>query len=149
MFDDLTAFLHWWLSTRPINTPHHSVLNYNGTLNGVVLYRQDCYQVQLFIVQPDSVIDPHTHPNVDSYEVHVGGDIEFMCDDVWYKHVNYGDFIRVKPSSWHGGKFGPAGGCFLSVQKWLNGVKPTTVGDDWSDEQGNTIGSARVATSKD
>lgn len=141
-FDDLTAFLQWWLATRPINTPVVSPTNFNGELSGVVLYRHNNYQVQLFIVQPNSTIEAHIHPNVDSYEVFVGGDINFMCDDTWYDQNVVGMHIRVKPSSWHGGKFGEKGGCFLSVQKWLNGVPPTSVGDDWHDKQNNVVGTA-------
>ena len=141
-FDDLTAFLHWWMATRPINTPNVEPTNFNGALSGVVLYRQDCYQVQLFIVQPNSVIEAHIHPNVDSYEVFIGGDINFMCDEIWHDQNVVGMKIRVRPSSWHGGKFGERGGCFLSVQKWLNGVTPTSVGNDWQDKQKNTVGTA-------
>lgn len=141
-FDDLQAFLNWWMATRPFNTPSDAPTNYNGELSGVVLYRQGPYQVQLFNVQPNSVIEPHIHPNVDSFEVFVGGDINFMCNDVWYEQSELGSNIRVLPSSWHGGKFGARGGCFLSVQKWLNGVPPTSVGNDWCDKESNTTGTA-------
>lgn len=145
-FDDLENFLTWWLNTRPINTPNESPTNFNGALSGTVLYRQDPYQVQLFIVQPNSDIEPHIHPNVDSYEVFVGGDIKFICDNIEYDQNAVGMYIRVKPNSWHGGKFGERGGCFLSVQKWLNGVPPTSVGNDWHDKSNNTTGIANKNT---
>ena len=141
-FDDLEVFLHWWLNARPINTPNESPTNFNGTLSGTVLYRKEPYQVQLFIVQPNSNIEAHIHPNVDSYEVFVGGDITFICDGVEYEQNATGNYIRVKPNSWHGGIFGKRGGSFLSVQKWLNGVTPTSVGDDWRDKNNNLIGTA-------
>ena len=140
--ESLEKFLHWWLSARPMNTPNELPTNFNGTLSGAVLYRQEPYQVQLFIVQPNSDIEAHIHPNVDSYEVYVGGDINFMCDNVEYKNNAIGNCIRVKPNSWHGGKFGERGGCFLSVQKWLNGVIPTSVGNDWHDKNNNETGTA-------
>jgi len=151
-FDDLEVFLYWWMNKKPINTPDESPTNFNGTLSGTVLYRQAPYQVQLFIVQPNSVIEPHIHPNVDSYEVFVGGDIIFTCDGV--EHKKPADYkqhaldmnLRVKPNSWHGGIFGERGGCFLSVQKWLNGVIPTSVGDDWRDKNNNLIGTANKRT---
>lgn len=146
VFDDLEQFLDWWLVLRPINTPDETPTNFNGVLSGTVLFRQAPYQVQLFIVQPNSVIEPHIHPNVDSFEVFVGGDIKFLCDDVWYEQSLLGDKIRVKPTNWHGGKFGARGGCFLSVQKWLNGVTPTSVGYDWYDKENNTTGTASKAT---
>jgi quercetin dioxygenase-like cupin family protein len=141
-FDDLEFFLNYWLSSRPLFPPETTPTNQNGNLSGVVLYRDNEYQVQLFIVKPNSVIEPHIHPNVDSFEVYVSGDIRFMCDDIWYDEPQSGQVIRVKPNSYHGGEFGERGGCFLSVQKWLNGVPPTSVGDDWHDKQGNAEGTA-------
>lgn len=133
-FDDLEAFLQWWLAVRPINTPPDNTLIYQKDTHGVVLYRQGQYQVELFTVEPNSEIVPHIHPNVDSFEVFVSGDIQFMRDGVVFDQTTLGDQIRVKPHSWHGGLFGKRGGCFLSVQKWLNGVQPTFVGDDWKDK---------------
>ncbi len=35
----------------------------------------------------------------------------------------HGAFIRVRPSDKDGGAFGPSGGVFFSVQRWLNDVK--------------------------
>lgn len=134
-FDDLQAFLNWWKATRPLNTPPNGTLIYQKDTHGVVLYRQGPYQVELFTVKPNSEIVPHIHPNVDSFEVFVSGDISFMCNDVWHEQNELGSSIRVLPNSWHGGKFGARGGCFLSIQKWLNGVDPTFVGNDWVDKK--------------
>jgi hypothetical protein len=136
MFDDLAHFKDWWLSTRPLNTPKENALSHVAETHGVVLYRQEPYQVELFNVKPNSEIPAHVHPNVDSFEVFMGGDIAFMCNDLWYSQDNIGASIRVLPNSYHGGKFGDRGGCFLSVQKWLNGVSPKFVGDDWADKEG-------------
>lgn len=138
--DTLEEFKNWWLTHRPMNTPKDNVVNKNGNLQGVVLYRHNQYQVQLFIVAPNSFIEPHIHPNVDSFEVYMGGEIDFVCDDKWYTQSELGNSIRVKPNSYHGGKFGPSGGCFLSVQQWLNDVPPTSVGNDWVDNNNHDIG---------
>jgi quercetin dioxygenase-like cupin family protein len=132
-FDDLEAFLNWWLQHRVINTPSDSSLVHQKDTHGVVLYRYEQYQVELFNVKPNSEIVPHIHPNVDSFEVYVAGDIKFMCNQDWFEQSTLGDKIRVYPNSWHGGLFGERGGCFLSVQKWLNGVPPSFVGNDWKD----------------
>jgi quercetin dioxygenase-like cupin family protein len=137
-FDDLEAFMHWWWAIRPINTPSDNPLVHQKDTHGVVLFRQGPYQVELFNVKPNSEIVPHIHPNVDSFEIFVGGDIKFMCDGVVFEQTTLGDRIRVLPNSWHGGFFGERGGCFLSVQKWLNGVPASFVGNDWKDEAEKT-----------
>jgi len=133
MFDDLPHFKDWWLQNRPLNTPQDDALRYVGDVHGVVLYRQDPYQVELFITKPNSEIIPHVHPNVDSFEVYVSGDIKFTKDGEVYDQNKLGSSLRVYPNNYHGGVFGERGGCFISIQKWLNGVKPTFVGDDWKD----------------
>jgi quercetin dioxygenase-like cupin family protein len=142
MADNLEQFMKWWLKNRPFNTPTDAQMDYYGVLRGVVLYRKDNFQVQLFMLPPNSNIDAHIHPNVDSYEVYISGDINFMCNDEWFTPTEVGASIRIFPNSWHGGKFGERGGCFISIQKWLNGVPPTSVGADWRDKKNNTIGNA-------
>lgn len=138
--DDLEGFLHWWMHERVIQAAPNEEgrLVFSGELYGIVLYRQPPYQVQLFIIPPNCEIDDHIHPNVDSYEVYVSGDIKFRING----EVSEENVIRVYPTSFHGGSFGPQGGCFVSVQKWLNNVEPTSVGADWVDHKGNTHGEA-------
>ena len=133
--DVLEEFLRWWLQNRVICPPLDNSLTHVKDTYGVVLYRQGPFQVELFNVKPNSEIVPHLHPNVDSFEVFLTGDIHFMCNGEWSYEQKLGESItRVKPDSWHGGLFGERGGCFLSVQHWLNGVPPTFVGNDWVDE---------------
>ena len=43
-----------------------------------------------------------------------------------------GRVIRVRSNDKHGGVFGPSGGVFFSVQRWLNGVKPHCVSADYN-----------------
>ena len=47
------------------------------------------------------------------------------------------EVVRVLPESPHSAIAGKKGGSFMSVQHWLNDVKPTSVGNDW---QGDTMG---------
>jgi hypothetical protein len=147
MKDELTEFMHWWRNTREINiNPYEDRIVHAGDTAGVTLYRKGEYQVELFIVQPNSVILPHIHPNVDSYEDYIAGDIDFVLEGKLYNYMNGGNSelpsidenylsvnepLRVHPNSWHGGVFGKRGGTFISIQRWLNGVPPKFVGDDW------------------
>jgi hypothetical protein len=39
--------------------------------------------------------------------------------------------VRIRPGVLHGANVGPKGAAFLSLQHWLEGVAPTSVGLDW------------------
>ncbi len=147
----LEEFREWWMDTRPFVVPFASPVMTDGNIWGAVLYRRPPWQVQLFVLKPDSVVPPHRHPNVDSFEVYLSGDIEFSLNgDIVTPmefsaepgftgaHCSFGEVIRVLPHSPHGAKIGKKGGCFLSIQRWLNGVEPTNVGDDWEHLDGET-----------
>ena len=139
--DELTPFANWWFANgRPLKPPHDFFSKVGGN-TGTVLFRQAPFQVQLFLNDPNSEIVDHTHPNVDSYEVYVAG-------DVWFRHKGevlltpqviktvtpqqlVGWRVRIYPQDLHGASVGPAGGCFISIQHWLNGVAPTSVHLDW------------------
>jgi hypothetical protein len=146
-FDPLEAFLAWFLKQgSPIGwVTLHGAVRYIDGVTAVLWYRKGEFQIQQFIVPPDHIIPEHTHPNVDSFEVYVGGQIRFSKagrfiiaeEDLsvpnehgWAK--NRGKIIRVRPNDLHGGVFGPSGGVFFSVQRWLNGVKPHCVSADYN-----------------
>ena len=143
--DELTDFLEWYLDAGlRIFTPLHNSIHFVEGLTSLCIYRHEPFQVDLVTVKPDTYIPPHTHPNVDSYEVALKG-IEFHSNGgvtlpMWFANKPSSDsnlpfahyrVVRVLPNDEHAAKAGPEGGCFLSVQHWLNGVKPTAVGMDW------------------
>tara|TARA_A100000172_G_C2991097_1_gene92869 strand:+ start:62 stop:598 length:537 start_codon:yes stop_codon:yes gene_type:complete len=143
--DELTHFLEWYMKTgiSPF-VPLKKSIHFVEGLTSLCIYRQGSFQVELVTVKPDTYIPPHTHPNVDSYEVALQG-MEFYLEGktilpMWFANQLDKDSglsaahhkkVRVLPSSEHSAKAGPQGGCFLSVQHWLNGVEPSAVGMDW------------------
>ena len=167
--DHLTTFLEWFLDAKafdgfPLYIPVEDSIHFSGTAGpdphaasgvvGLTIYRQDPFQVQLFTCTPDGLIPPHTHPNVDSYEVALRG-MEFYLEDKIVLHDWQSVFedtrpgkkgqcmakyhvVRVLPEAIHGAKAHKTGGAFMSVQHWLNGVKPSSVGKDWTREESIT-----------
>ena len=149
--DDLTHFLQWYLDAGlRLYVPHDNFIHFVEGVTGVTIYRSEPYQVQLFTATPNTIIPSHTHPNVDSYEVALSG-MEFYLDDKvvlprWYANIkgngtnlpdSHYKVVRVLPESPHSAIAGDKGGAFMSVQRWLNGVEPTSVGNDWD---GTTMG---------
>jgi hypothetical protein len=138
---DLDSFLARFLDTR-LNALFGSDLELRdfGLLISKVIYRDPPFQVELVTLKPSRAYpafpDAHRHPHVDSYEVHLGGDVQFTVDDVVHDSKSVAGCVlakravRVPRSAWHSAKWGPNGGMFLSVQRW-DGLEPTTVGFDW------------------
>ena len=122
--------------------PPVAITQYDN-MTGICLYRSGPYQVQMFTAKPNSSAPSHIHPNVDSYELYLSGDLDFVIDGIFYSHEQIKQApapVRIFPHYWHEGITGNKGGCFLSIQKWLNNKPPTCVGDDWVDIHGNKVG---------
>ena len=131
-----------------LHTSPNSYVSDNHT-SGITLYRQENLQVQLFVLPPDSKVPFHTHPNMDSYEAYVGGDLflyingeqagdhdklrdfDNLEDKDSFYNITFLKLFRVKPTFPHGGTTGDKGGAFLSIQHWKNGVEPSSPTKDW------------------
>ncbi|HYD17819.1 MAG TPA: hypothetical protein VEF76_05020 [Patescibacteria group bacterium] len=151
--DELQKFAHSYLQNAGAlaAVPFHGAVDRVENVTSVLMYRSGQFQVQMFIVPEGTIIPEHVHPNVDSIEVYVGGNYrlshsgkftnleEDIAED--NNHLKTaklrGHMIRVRPDHLHGGVFGKGGGVFLSIQHWLNGVKPHCVARDYS---GTTMG---------
>lgn len=121
----------------------------------LTLFRVQQFQVELIMLLPGAAAWPgeHCHPDVDSYEVAIDEtnassftrngvevtepdliiavDLAEGGEQVWRHNL----CVRLKPTDWHGTKpLGEKGGVLVSVQHWLNGVPPTTVGKNWKGE---------------
>ena len=144
--DELSKFAHYYLNsnlTGKIYTPIKNGLIFEGGMTGIVLYRHEQFQVELFIVKPNLIIPEHTHPDIDSYEcflygmnfTHSGKTItsreQALEEKNGYPIYSY-QTIRVKPNDVHGGTASEYGGAFLSIQHWLNGVEPSHVNASWA-----------------
>lgn len=144
--DDLETFakrfllgrINWWAVPR-----QGGVINF-GNIVRLLLVRQPPFQVELFIV-PDapSSFTVHTHPNVDVIEFGLTGDAGLFinakpsCSEADVDRWLHGSIktvpIRIRPWDDHSG-MGKTPYAFLSIQQWLHGVYPTSVGLDWCGE---------------
>jgi hypothetical protein len=145
---DLATFKDWWLATRPINVPWNDALHFDDRVTCVTLYRTGSWQVQQFVVEPNTIVHDHVHPDVDSFECFIYGDISFrkngeeITNTQLAAGANFGgqpyyflETIRILPSDKHSGVFGPRGGVFLSFQKWAEGMTPTNIGNNWASDK--------------
>lgn len=146
----LEEFAAQWLKERLLAPPHKSVYNY-GVVISSILYRDKQFQVELFLIPANTniILNEHSHPNVDSYEVYQSGEIMFTLNSEQVvsnndaKVINsngtskmFNTSIRVLPGIKHGATVGPDGGSFISIQHWIKG-SPTSVGLDWEGIEGS------------
>jgi hypothetical protein len=144
--DTIDDYLSWFLEhgTAIPQMPTENGIVFIGNGPGVVLHRAGQFQSQLFFTEPNSELPEHIHPNVDSYELHVGGEVDFIVNHEEHaippEHLMDGrdgisrfwsQGIHVPAGCKHYVKVGPMGGLFISVQHWLNSIKPTSVDFDW------------------
>lgn len=152
----LPEFSRWFLSQpigqlRPPYVPVRNIVFSNDGLEyvilGVVLYRQAPFQVEQFIgpsSEAGSFFPDHRHPNVDSIEVYQTGEIGFsingrrLLSDEQMAALSpdgsqavSGSVHLIRSRDWHGGQIGPMGFSFLSIQKWTDGVEPSSVTLNW------------------
>lgn len=143
MNKDMTIeeFVQYWMENKPFKSPQTDGVRFVKDSQGVVLYRDHPFQVELFTIEPNSIVKPHTHPNVDTIVIYVSGDIDFQRKHKWYNHpfdmfrgrLPY-PAIKISSGVKHAARTGPEGGCFITIQKWLNDSKPKFIGDDWTDD---------------
>ena len=145
--DVLENFCTTFLNKAPVlgAVPFAGAVSKIEDVTAILLYRQGQFQVQMFAVPEGTIIPEHAHPNVDSFEVYVGGNIQLSLDG---RHVyppailfenkgplklasRRGERVRVRPNQIHGATIGAGGAVFLSVQHWLNGIKPHCVAADY------------------
>ena len=107
--------------------------------NSHIQFRNNQYQVQIFSTRSNFIIPEHKHPNVDSFEVYLSGDIDFSLEGSWLSNWDIKDhtfidnlfIVQVEHNAIHGAIFGEGGGRFMSVQHWINEVNPSCVGLDY------------------
>ncbi len=117
---------------QPI-APSESAANVMGT----ILYRDGAYQAELFTfaaTQYGGSFAEHRHPDVDSVELFLSGEIQFNVQRRGRNEIYNGRRnapLWINAEDFHGGKIGPAGAAFVSLQRWRTGKALTSIGHNW------------------
>lgn len=125
------------------DVPRQGLINF-GNIISLVIYRKIPFQVELFIVpnRPSSFTE-HVHPDVDVVEFPLSGVNTLYINgkeahtalqaSEWLLWNLPSPLVPIKPTDVHSG-FSDVPYAFLSLQKWLHGVAPTSVGLNWVGE---------------
>jgi hypothetical protein len=124
---NLEKFVSHWLSETPINPPLHAC-EFAGGNTGLTLYRDDRFQVQLWVFPPRARITDHSHPGLDTWLVRVAGRIMFRVGGeplpLWEAARTEWRGMRtwtihIEPGMLHGADIGESGASFLSITESL------------------------------
>lgn len=130
-----------WDGARLSLHPPLAGLSFSEGRARAVLNRDGEFQAELILFAPGVKVEPHSHPDVESIDLLISGSAVVMRDGR--------EIIKPRPARYdgmtpyfgmpapipvgvvHAGIAGSWGACVLSVQRWLNGVKPTHVVENW------------------
>src|ERR1051325_1274067 len=143
-FEPLTAFFGWFMGhwKGGLFPSVHDGITRIGDYPGLILYRQPPFQVELWILPPNTESPEHLHPNVDIYLVAVTGELKvWVGEELLLGPVHAGPdkngvskangrYVRLPPGQLHRAGTGPLGGAFMNIQHWLDG-KPRSTDTDW------------------
>jgi quercetin dioxygenase-like cupin family protein len=156
--DDLKRFAERFLSGT-ISTLRHagSAVQNEGAVAHFTLYQDGPFQVEQYFVLEKSMSFPaHRHPNVETIEFTLCGDLLFFLDgqechsneqlEVILKNGSsqVHDVVRIQRNQEHWVNVGRNGGVFLSIQKWATN-RPGSVVLDWDGEAFSDVHSKNVS----
>jgi len=143
---ELSKFRRWFLNEGPRfgDIPWHNAVTDIHGIAAIQWFRKPPFQVQMFVIPDFYVIPEHTHPNVDSIEMSLGGKFLPSVGGRWVHspeltaiaeagEINpyQGQVAWVPSDMIHGAVIGEGGGAFMSIQHWKNGVVPHCVSRDY------------------
>jgi hypothetical protein len=141
----LEEFAAWYKTNEyPVRPPFEDCVYVTDISYSYVLFRQGQFQAEIYLVKPNSGSPEHSHPLVENIILFWGGDATPSHNGV---PVSVGPFTRPAPDGTspafgvmgpkitdkhtHALHTGPKGAAFLSLEKWPEGVKPTSVVVNW------------------
>jgi hypothetical protein len=135
----LEEFTTSWLSESPVKPPPSPYERVDGNF-GVTLFRDDRFQVQMWVFPSRAKVTDHSHPGLDSFVVLIAGKLRFrVCgkfvplssaEPVEWRGMKTRMF-RVPAGISHGAEIGSGGASFLSVSERLDGKAPKSVHLIW------------------
>jgi len=128
-WNSVQEFANWWLRTKIIRPPFKDTMFTTDFAQSLCLYREGRFQVELYILKANITSPWHTHENVDSFFVYLGGNLEFGLDDKTFTdlsqyqkempngaHMMLGRTVEAMDGALHAVRTFEQGGTFLSFE---------------------------------
>ena len=131
MWNTVEEFAAWYKQNKyPIRPPFEDPIYVTDISYSYVLFREGQFQVELYLVRPNTASPEHSHPGVDNIVLLWGGDIGSSADTIVPAMLGIHGQI-IKNGSTHALHAGKKGCAVLSIEKWAEGMKPSSVSINW------------------
>lgn len=129
-WETLDEFIEWFMDSRmPWMIPEDSEVYVTDNACSLILFRHDCYQVELYVNYPKSKAPLHGHPGMDLITMQIG-----RMNPVRWAYPNK----ILKSGKKHNGNFASEKGTvILTFEKWIPGIPMTSASVNWN---GLTVG---------
>jgi hypothetical protein len=142
MWNTVEEFAAWYKQNKyPIRPPQEDSVYVTEISMSYVLFREGQFQAELYLVKPHTWSPEHSHPGVENIIMTWGGDIGTTMNDI-APAIFGNQGPTIKDNDTHALHAGDRGGAFLSLEKWDDEIKPTSVTIRW---QGETCGESHTA----
>ena len=128
-WETLSEFTRWYKDNNyPIRMPHDAYVYPTDVTYSVCVFKQDVYQVELYLARPYCFSSRHSHP-FEQQLIYIGGDItgrRGVGDQEGPISVMSGSETDgtvggiLHPGHWHEVGSGEHGFAFFNCQKWPN-----------------------------
>jgi len=146
----IEEFTDWYLSMgTPIYPPVDARVYVTDTTYSSIIFRQDVFQVEYYLMKPNSYFPPHKHIDFNNIIIFVSGEmfglrgktpeeIDGIADleyeslasvgrlnddikDINKPHYQFLDYgLKLIPGEYHSIRTFDRGVCFLSIEQWVS-----------------------------
>ena len=136
-WNSVEEFAEWYKDNEyPIKPPVGEKIYVTDISYSFVLFREGQFQVELYLVKPNTFSPEHSHPGVDNIVLVWGGDIGHTAASILTPPFGV-QGPTINNGSMHELHAGNNGCAVLSIEKWHDGIKPSSVSIVW---EGDTCG---------
>lgn len=151
-WNTVDEFAQWYEDHGfPMRPPQNNAIFRTNNASALVLYREGQFQAELYIADADQVSPEHSHPGVESIIMFLSGEgsttvngKEEVDPRPYFNKINadgtsllFKQKVRINPIDSHGLICYDKGFAFFSIEKWPDGMTPTSVAAHW---HGDTTG---------
>lgn len=131
MWQTVEEFADWYkLNNYPIKPPFEDPVYVTDISYSYVLFREGQFQVELYLVRPNTASPEHSHPGIENIVLLWGGDIGHTTNTI--SPAIFGlTGPTIRDNATHALHAGNKGCAVLSIEKWADGKKPTSVSINW------------------